>query len=91
MTCGLVHASYSLPEWQAVQLTFFAPCFAYTTESLVLYCKLSGLLPERSTFLTSYQLQLSKRKVFEGIFNYTYRRITTVNLADLEAEDSKTY
>ena len=23
-TCGLVHASYSLPEWQAVKLTFFA-------------------------------------------------------------------
>ena len=27
MTCGLVHAIYSLPEWQAVKLTFFAPCF----------------------------------------------------------------
>ena len=26
MTCGLVHASYSLPEWQAVKLTFFALC-----------------------------------------------------------------
>ena len=26
MTCGLVHASYSLPEWQAVKLTFSAPC-----------------------------------------------------------------
>ena len=26
MTCGLVHASYSLSEWQAVKLTFFAPC-----------------------------------------------------------------
>ena len=26
MTCGLVHASYSLPEWQAVKLTYFAPC-----------------------------------------------------------------
>ena len=26
MTCGLVRASYSLPEWQAVKLTFFAPC-----------------------------------------------------------------
>ena len=26
MTCGLVPASYSLPEWQAVKLTFFAPC-----------------------------------------------------------------
>ena len=25
MTCGLVHASYCLPEWQAVKLTFFAP------------------------------------------------------------------
>ena len=25
MTCGLVHASYSLPELQAVKLTFFAP------------------------------------------------------------------
>jgi len=26
MTFGLVHASYSLPEWQAVKLAFFAPC-----------------------------------------------------------------
>ena len=28
MTCGLVHASYSLPEWQAVKQTFFAPCWS---------------------------------------------------------------
>ena len=27
MTFMLVHASYSLPEWQAVKLTFSAPCF----------------------------------------------------------------
>ena len=26
MTFGMVHASYSLPEWQAVKMTFFAPC-----------------------------------------------------------------
>ena len=26
MTFGLVHTSYCLPEWQAVKLTFFAPC-----------------------------------------------------------------
>ena len=26
MTFGLVHAGYSFPEWQAVKLTFFAPC-----------------------------------------------------------------
>ena len=25
MTCGLVHASYSLPEWQAVKLTSLHP------------------------------------------------------------------
>ena len=25
MTCGRVHASYSLPEKKAVKLTFFAP------------------------------------------------------------------
>ena len=25
MNCGIVHASYSLPEWQAVKLTFFVP------------------------------------------------------------------
>ena len=26
LTCGLVHAIYSLPKWQAVKLIFFAPC-----------------------------------------------------------------
>ena len=26
MTCGLLHASDSLPKWQAVKLTFFASC-----------------------------------------------------------------
>ena len=26
MTFGLVYASLSLPEWQAVKITFFAPC-----------------------------------------------------------------
>ena len=27
MTSGLVNASFSLPEWQAVKVIFFAPCF----------------------------------------------------------------
>ena len=26
MTFGQVNASFSLPEWQAVKMTFFAPC-----------------------------------------------------------------
>ena len=31
MTLRLVHARYSLPEWQAVNLTFFAPCWKKQT------------------------------------------------------------
>ena len=26
ITSGLVNASFSLPEWQAVKMSFFAPC-----------------------------------------------------------------
>ena len=26
MNSGLVNASFSLPEWQAVKISFFAPC-----------------------------------------------------------------
>ena len=29
MMSGLVNASFSLPEWQAVKITFFAPCQTY--------------------------------------------------------------
>ena len=39
MTCGLVHASYSLPEWQAVKLTFFAPCEYLDFPSLICLIK----------------------------------------------------
>ena len=28
MTFGLVYAGLSLPEWQAVKITFFAPCLS---------------------------------------------------------------
>ena len=30
MTFGLVNASFNLPEWQAVKMTFFAPCLSHT-------------------------------------------------------------
>ena len=50
MTCGLVHTSYSLPEWQAVKMTFFAPCSAslHYNRSLTLW----------SAFFTSASLKL---------------------------------
>ena len=31
MTSGLVNDSFSLPEWQAVKMIFFAPCFGHRT------------------------------------------------------------
>ena len=31
---GLVNVSFSLPEWQAVKMTFFAPCVHYERSSL---------------------------------------------------------
>ena len=37
MTCGLVHASYSLPEWQAVKLTFFAPLVKNVLTIVLMY------------------------------------------------------
>ena len=37
MTFGLVNASLSLPDWQAVKITFFAPC--PKTPKLELYTK----------------------------------------------------
>ena len=37
MTCGLVHASYSLSEWQSVKLTFFAPCLKQTIREINLF------------------------------------------------------
>ena len=49
MTFGQVHASYSLPNWQSVKLTFYAPwCFCVTKcyEELETYMeqkKISGL------------------------------------------------
>ena len=33
MTFGLVNASFSLPEWQAVRMTFFAPCIYIHTQT----------------------------------------------------------
>ena len=30
MTSGLVDSSFSLPEWQAVKMNFFAPCHVFS-------------------------------------------------------------
>ena len=45
MTVGLVHASYSLPKWQAVKLTFFAPCMRHLLTIVSDAPLVSGLFP----------------------------------------------
>ena len=35
VTLGLVYSSYSLPEWQAAKLTFFAPCTFFNAENII--------------------------------------------------------
>ena len=39
MTSGLVSASFSLPEWQAVKMIFFAPCIRAKRRSSHLQCQ----------------------------------------------------
>ena len=39
MTSGLVNASFSLPQWQAIKVIFFAPCSIYICKfGTVLHC-----------------------------------------------------
>ena len=60
MTCGQEHASYSLPEWQAVKLTFFAPCIAMritfeATECCVVYITWQEIISQKLNSLQSYK------------------------------------
>ena len=41
MTSGLVNVSFSLPEWQAVKMIFFAPCRGSAKVCLTLFSFLS--------------------------------------------------
>ena len=45
MTFGLVYASFSLPKWQALKITLFAPCGIYQSweDVMALKCKHSGI------------------------------------------------
>ena len=56
MSCGLVHASYSLPELQAVKLTFFAPLLGP-----IFFSSLSGRIKVSNNFTseTSVFVKLS--------------------------------
>ena len=59
MTCGLVHGSYSLPEWKAVKLTFFAPCS---------FCKLD----ERMEEISRRSCQKRSQKIRKGMYIFEF-------------------
>ena len=60
MTLGLVHVIYSLPKWQAVKLTFFAPCPAtkdnHDSFSFFLYFFLQSLFTGNNNIQIRYDL-----------------------------------
>ena len=74
MTFGLVHASYSLPEWQAGKLTFFAPCVCllFTSKPFCLIQKetFEGLSQEALSFciqsLKTASALITQRKVMSS-------------------------
>ena len=66
MTSGLVNASFSLPEWQAVKMIFFAPC----TDSLYIGSNLNLSTTATSTALHP---QLPKKPLHKGQF---FQRLT---------------
>ena len=53
MAFGLVNASFSLPKWQAVKLTFFAPCQKVMRSIIVIYQAEPSSLARRKTTTTT--------------------------------------
>ena len=46
MMFGLVNASFNLPKWQAVEMTFFAPCINGENEAFLLMSPLRNVVPQ---------------------------------------------
>ena len=63
MAFGLVNASFSLPKWQAVKLTFFAPCQKVMRSIRVIYQQEHSSLPHwKTTTTTKVSPQLGKKE-----------------------------
>ena len=45
VTLGLVHSSYSLPEWQAAKLTFFEPCTFFNAKNIISLIIITEIMP----------------------------------------------
>ena len=85
MTFGLVHASYSLPEWQAVRMTFFASWF-WVVPSCKLDCSshlFSGWAP---CAVRQFLHHLNKILGFRGVFTseHPFRQLPFISFRDLQ-------
>ena len=52
---GLVHASYILPEWQAVELAFFAPCLSLLSFKYLIHRLTATSAQQRQLVLLLWQ------------------------------------
>ena len=70
-TSGLVNASFSLPEWQAVKNIFFAPCFKLKISTQILHTSpiVSAVMRRRICF-TVKTLHVNPFPFFLMTFNY---------------------
>ena len=59
MTFGQVHTRYSLPEWQAVKLTFLICTLSFTTKN-----------PENSV-LTRYDIGNAERIIYKTSYKFS--------------------
>ena len=64
MTFGLVYASFSLPEWQSLKMTFFAPWHPMMMAILGRMWKCAGLGHSRQAILAIFGINLRKLSGF---------------------------
>ena len=94
MTLGLVHVSCSLPEWQAVKLTFFAH-WGYNYSKLIVTIILSHLLSPLlyTTFLILHQLSAQGNGflyLFAHLFSPGFKGSTGTAVQEKNTEDKLT-
>ena len=78
MTSGLENASFSLPEWQAVKMIFFAPCEVkiYSCFQVILMLVVYG---NEFTTKTHTKLLLTHTKIKDKIEPYRMMLITIIH------------
>ena len=59
ITSGLVNARFSLPEWQAVKMIFFAPCLYMCKANKLTHFQLNENIDDQTQFLRTVRSPIS--------------------------------